>query len=73
VIFVKLIVDEVLVKLVVVVALLKKKKKRKKRTMEEQEPEEAVAQHWFSHKGNCWQLFGGGDDFECSMPFTLCI
>ncbi len=71
-IFVKLILEEVLVKLVVVVALLKKKK-RKKRKKQEQEPEEAVAQHWFSDKGNCWQLFGGGDDFECSMPFTLCI
>jgi hypothetical protein len=69
VIFVKLIVEEVLVKLVVVVALLKMKKRKK----QEQEPEEAVAQHWFSDKGNCWQLFGGGDDFECSMPFTLCI
>ncbi len=68
-IFVKLIVEEVLVKLVVVVALLKMKKRKK----QEQEPEEAVAQHWFSDKGNCWQLFGGGDDFECSMPFTLCI
>jgi len=59
VIFVKLIVEEVLVKLVVVVALLKMKKRKK----QEQEPEEAVAQHWFSDKGNCWQLFGGGDDF----------
>lgn len=71
-IFVKLIVEEVLVKLVVVVALLKTKK-RKKRKKEEQEPEEAVAQHWFSDKVNCWRLFGGGDDFECSMLFTLCI